>query len=91
MSGEEKVLKSCQSLEKFLSGFEIYNIRKKLSWVSYILLGAVLFFALINNVKPEQLDVKMLSISNQTIHSPINIEDKITTDKKKREAAQKSR
>ncbi|AWC29859.1 HD family phosphohydrolase [Bacillus cytotoxicus] len=62
---------------------------KKLSWVSYILLGAVLFFALINNVKPEQLDVKMLSISNQTIHSPINIEDKITTDKKKREAAQK--
>ncbi len=62
---------------------------KKLSWISYILLGAVLFFALMNNVKPEQLDVKMLSISKQTIHSPIKIEDKVTTDKKKREATQK--
>lgn len=61
----------------------------KLNWISYILLGAVLFFALINNVKPEQLDVKMLSISDQTIYSPIKIEDKVTTDKKKREAAQK--
>ncbi|WP_243524482.1 HD family phosphohydrolase [Bacillus pseudomycoides] len=61
----------------------------KLSWISYILLGAVLFFALMNNVKPEQLDVKMLSISKQTIHSPIKIEDKVTTDRKKREAAQK--
>ena len=30
---------------------------KKLSWISYVLLGAVLFFALMNNVKPEQLDV----------------------------------
>lgn len=62
---------------------------KKLSWISYILLGAVLFFALMNNVKPEQLNVKMLSISDQTIHSPIKIEDKVTTEKKKREAAQK--
>ncbi|MDM5190015.1 HD family phosphohydrolase [Bacillus sp. DX4.1] len=62
---------------------------KKLSWISYILLGAVLFFALMNNVKPEQLDVKMLSISKKTIHSPVKIEDKVTTEKKKREAAQK--
>ncbi|CAM4133646.1 membrane protein [Bacillus manliponensis] len=62
---------------------------KKLSWISYLLLGAVLFFALMNNVKPEQLNVKMLSISDQTIHSPIKIEDKVTTEKKKREAAQK--
>ncbi|MFD0768049.1 HD family phosphohydrolase [Bacillus sp. CGMCC 1.60114] len=62
---------------------------KKLSWISYVLIGAVLFFALMNNVKPEQLDVKMLSISKKTIHSPVKIEDKVTTEKKKREAAQK--
>lgn len=62
---------------------------KKLSWISYILIGAVLFFALMNNVKPEQLHIKMLSISKKTIHSPIKIEDKVTTEKKKREAAQK--
>lgn len=61
---------------------------KKLSWISYILLGAVLFLTLMSNVKPDQLHVKMLSIADQTIHSPIKIEDKVTTEKKKREAAQ---
>ena len=49
---------------------------KKLSWISYVVLGAVLFFALMNNVKPEQLDVNMYSIAKKTIHSPIKIEDK---------------
>jgi len=62
---------------------------KKLSWISYVLLGAVLFFALLNNVKPEQLDVDMYSIAKKTIHSPIKIEDKVITDRKKQEAAQK--
>lgn len=38
---------------------------KKLSWISYVLLGAVLFFALMNNVKPEQLDVKELDIAKK--------------------------
>ena len=37
-----------------------------------------------NNVKPEQLDVNMYSIAKKTIHSPIKIEDKVTTDKKKK-------
>ena len=62
---------------------------KKLSWISYVLLGAVLFFALMNNVKPEQLDVDMYSIAKKTIHSPIKIEDKVITERKKQEAAQK--
>ncbi|MGG1327653.1 HD family phosphohydrolase [Bacillus tropicus] len=62
---------------------------KKLSWISYVLLGAVLFFGLMNNVKPEQLDVDMYSIAKKTIHSPIKIEDKVITDRKKQEAAQK--
>ncbi|MRR43749.1 HD family phosphohydrolase, partial [Bacillus anthracis] len=54
-----------------------------------VLLGAVLFFALMNNVKPEQLDVDMYSIAKKTIHSPIKIEDKVITERKKQEAAQK--
>ncbi|MDA1582815.1 HD family phosphohydrolase [Bacillus cereus group sp. TH230-1LC] len=62
---------------------------KKLSCISYVLLGAVLFFALMNNVKPEQLDVDMYSIAKKTIHSPIKIEDKVITERKKQEAAQK--
>ena len=42
---------------------------KKLSWISYVLLGAVLFFALMNNVKPEQLDVDMYSIAKNNSFS----------------------
>lgn len=42
-----------------------------------------------NNVKPEQLDVDMYSIAKKTIHSPIKIEDKVITERKKQEAAQK--
>lgn len=64
---------------------------KKLSWISYVLLGAVLFFALMNNVKPEQLDVKELDIAKKTIHSPIKIEDKAATAKKKKKPLKRLR
>ncbi|MFX3623789.1 MAG: HD family phosphohydrolase [Ectobacillus sp.] len=57
--------------------------------ILYILLGIVLFFALLSNIKPDELDIKLFSIAKKTIHSPITIEDKVTTEKKKREAAQK--
>ncbi|MFJ8527930.1 HD family phosphohydrolase [Bacillus sp. NPDC094106] len=73
--------------QEFSKWFRNIQHSKKLSWISYILLGAVLFFALMNNVKPEQLDVEEFSISKQTIHSPIKIEDKVITDKKKKDAA----
>ena len=75
--------------QEFSKWFRNIQHSKKLSWISYILLGAVLFFALMNNVKPEQLDVEEFSISKQTIHSPIKIEDKVTTDKKKKDASLK--
>ncbi|MFD3447690.1 HD family phosphohydrolase [Microbacteriaceae bacterium 4G12] len=55
----------------------------------YVLLGVVLFVVLMNNVKAEKLDIKLLSIAKKTLHSPIRIEDKVTNEKKKREAAQK--
>ncbi len=55
----------------------------------YVLLGCVLFATLMSNVKPDEVDVKLLSIAKNTIHSPITIEDKVTTEKKKREAAQR--
>ncbi|WP_416827269.1 HD family phosphohydrolase [Ectobacillus polymachus] len=55
----------------------------------YILLGIILFATLASNVKPDELDIKLLSIAKNTIHSPITIEDKATTEKKKHEAAQK--
>ncbi len=60
-----------------------------MDFLRFIRGGAV--FALMNNVKPEQLDVDMYSIAKKTIHSPIKIEDKVITERKKQEAAQKSR
>lgn len=55
----------------------------------YLFLGAVLFFTLIGNVRPDKLDIKLLSIAKNSIHSPVTIEDRVTTEKRKREAAQK--
>lgn len=66
-----------------------FSYSKVLTKVLYALLGIVLFAALASNVKPDELDIKLLSIAKKTIHSPITIEDKATTEKKRREAAQK--
>ena len=52
----------------------------------FILLGVVLFISLYSNVKPEKLNISMFSVAEQTIRSPITIEDKISTETKKREA-----
>ncbi|GAA3321733.1 hypothetical protein GCM10020331_038780 [Ectobacillus funiculus] len=40
-------------------------------------------------MRPDKLDIKLLSIAKNSIHSPVTIEDKVTTEKRKREAAQK--
>ncbi|MBP2241668.1 putative nucleotidyltransferase with HDIG domain [Cytobacillus eiseniae] len=53
----------------------------------FLLLGVILFFAMFSNVKPEKLDLSLFSIAEQTIRSPITIEDKASTEKKKTEAA----
>ena len=52
----------------------------------FILLGVVLFISLYSNVKPEKLNISMFSVAEQTIRSPITLEDKISTETKKREA-----
>ncbi|WP_217275712.1 HD family phosphohydrolase, partial [Niallia circulans] len=51
-----------------------------------ILLGVTLFFTLYGNVKPEKLNVQLFSVADQTIRSPITVEDKESTEKKKEEA-----
>ncbi|MFE8695389.1 HD family phosphohydrolase [Cytobacillus sp. FJAT-53684] len=53
----------------------------------FVLLGFVMFFAMFSNVKPEKLDLSLFSVAEQTIRSPITIEDKASTEKKKKEAA----
>ncbi|CAI9388560.1 HD family phosphohydrolase [Niallia sp. Sow4_A1] len=52
----------------------------------FVLIGVILFFTLYGNVKPEKLNVQLFSVADQTIRSPITVEDKESTEKKKEEA-----
>lgn len=52
----------------------------------FIVLGLVLFVSMFNNVKPEKLDVTMFSIAEKTIRSPATVEDKQSTERKRKEA-----
>jgi cyclic-di-AMP phosphodiesterase PgpH len=52
----------------------------------FLLLGVILFLSLYSNVKPEKLSINLFSIAEQTIRSPITIEDKESTEAKKKDA-----
>src|SRR3954454_15284306 len=54
--------------------------------VLFLFIGDVLFLSLYSNVKPEKLNSDLLSIAEQTIRSPITIEDKESTEAKKKDA-----
>ncbi|QED48680.1 HD family phosphohydrolase [Cytobacillus dafuensis] len=53
----------------------------------FILLGIIMFLSMFSNVKPEKLDLDLFVVAEQTIRSPITIEDKASTEKRKKEAA----
>ncbi|MEW8986847.1 MAG: hypothetical protein AB2401_07585, partial [Bacillus sp. (in: firmicutes)] len=42
----------------------------------FLILGLILFVAMYSNVKPEKLDLTLFSVADQTIRSPITVEDK---------------
>ena len=54
--------------------------------VLFLFIGVVLFLSLYSNVKPEKLNIHLFSIAEQTIRSPITIEDKESTEAKKKDA-----
>lgn len=54
--------------------------------ILFLLIGIVLFFTMFSNVKPEKLIVNLFTVADQTIRSPITIEDKESTEKKKEES-----
>ena len=54
--------------------------------VLFLFLGVVLFSSLYSNVKPEKLNIQLFSIAEQTLRSPITIEDKESTEAKKKDA-----
>ncbi|MBP3038908.1 hypothetical protein J9303_05225, partial [Bacillaceae bacterium Marseille-Q3522] len=51
-----------------------------------LVMGAVLYAVMYNNVKPEKLELNLFSVAEQTVRSPVTIEDKASTDRKKQEA-----
>jgi len=64
----------------------IVKLNKKLTnWVVFLAIGLVMFFSMYSNVKPAKLDVEQFSIAKETIRSPITIEDKEQTEKKRNE------
>ena len=52
----------------------------------FLILGVILFGATYSNVKPEKLDVRQFTIAEKTIRSPITVEDKDSTEVKRKEA-----
>lgn len=52
----------------------------------FLILGIVMFVSMYSNVKPEKLNLTLFSIANQTIRSPITVEDKTNTERKRQEA-----
>ena len=54
--------------------------------VLFLFIGVVLFLSLYSNVKPEKLNIHLFSVAEQTIRSPITIEDKESTEAKKKDA-----
>ncbi|MEH7111967.1 HD family phosphohydrolase [Neobacillus niacini] len=52
----------------------------------FVILGVILFTSLYGNVKPEKLDISLLTVAEKTIRSPATVEDKIHTEKKRQEA-----
>jgi len=57
----------------------------------FLLIGIIMYSAMYSNVKPEKLNLKLFSVAEQTIRSPITIEDKESTEKSRREAVEQVR
>ena len=52
----------------------------------FVILGAILYVTMFNNVKPEKVDISLFSVADKTIRSPITVEDKASTEEKRKEA-----
>lgn len=52
----------------------------------FVVLGVILFISMYGNVKPEKLDVSLLTVAEKTIRSPATVEDRVSTEKKRQEA-----
>ncbi|WP_180320589.1 HD family phosphohydrolase [Alkalihalobacterium alkalinitrilicum] len=53
--------------------------------VLFVILGLFLFIAMLDNIIPEKIEVRMSQVADQDIRSPITVENKIATDQKRKE------
>ncbi|ALC89899.1 hypothetical protein AM500_09000 [Bacillus sp. FJAT-18017] len=51
----------------------------------FSLLGIILFVSLYNNVKPDQLSINLFDVADRTVVSPVTVEDKESTERKRQE------
>ncbi|MEH7384070.1 HD family phosphohydrolase [Bacillus sp. JJ1521] len=73
---------------KLTNKLSVIKSKQYLHILIYILLAGIMFLVMFSNVKPEVLQLEVLHPSEQTIRSPLTIEDKIAT-KAKQDAAAK--
>jgi cyclic-di-AMP phosphodiesterase PgpH len=73
-----------KQLGKLLNLLELTFFRVLL----YVILGFVLYVAMYSNVKPEKLDLELFTVAEQTVRSPITVEDKLSTERDRKQALQ---
>ncbi|SFA38255.1 hypothetical protein SAMN05192569_100162 [Parageobacillus thermantarcticus] len=76
-------------MERIRFFLEHINHVRFVRYLLFLFLGLFLFAALYGQVKPRQYEIRLFDIATETIRSPITIEDKETTEKLKKEAANK--
>ncbi|WP_053364139.1 HD family phosphohydrolase [Bacillus sp. FJAT-27251] len=69
----------------FSTILDLLNI-KLFRLLLFLILGLVLFLSMYSNVKPEKLDLTLFSVADQTIRSPLTVEDKGNTERARQEA-----
>lgn len=79
IGGIKKVERFQQQLARIRNLLDITFFRVLL----FMILGFILYGAMYSNVKPEKLDLKLLSVATKAIRSPVTIFDKESTERKK--------
>ncbi|MFB5165047.1 HD family phosphohydrolase [Parageobacillus toebii] len=76
-------------MERIRFFLEHVNHVRFVRYLLFLFLGLFLFAVLYDQAKPHQYELRLFDIATETIRSPITIEDKETTERLKKEAADK--
>ncbi|HHY21426.1 MAG TPA: HD family phosphohydrolase [Bacilli bacterium] len=62
--------------------------QKYIRVILYILLGFMMYFVMLDNVLPEKLNIRLSSVAEHDIRSPMTVENKAATEQKRQEAVE---